>query len=284
MINIYNFTFTKSLISLFLVLFVTITALHGKEELSQFENELLSETLQFQLSTKSCPSDSEAIIMIDEYIRNIATDEIQSKLSEEAKIIIDNILVLAKYTCMYNININDLEAKKIILEQYEKVVSWNDRHEDSLNRWYVVTSGDLINSTMRFLPQAQAIKLGLQEKKNYDTLVEKYPAMCIASMNSALWYYFAPAIGGGNRKKAGELFNNAYNNAVSAYEKYYSAIFLSQFYYVSDKNKCEEYLAAAEKAFPDTEYIKFIKMLNKNGYSVLDYSNNKEKIDKKLGL
>lgn len=252
--------------------------------MTDYENQLLEKTLQQELLTRTCNSNEAAIKMLDEYMSEISLPKIQNQLSDEVKLIIDNLLVLTKYTYMYNIDMNSEESKNLIMKQYEKVVEWNEVHTDDLNKWYVVSYGDLVNSCMRFLPQSQAIKLGLQEKKDYDALVQKYPDMSVACMNSALWYYFAPGIGGGSQKKAGELFNQAYNCAKNDYEKYYSAIYLSQFYYNSDKVKCAEYLKLAEEVLPGTDYIKFIEMLNSKGYSVLDYSNNREKIDKKLGL
>ncbi len=268
----------------FFVILLSILPLFAKESMSDFENQLLEKTLQQELLTRSCDSNESAIQMLDDYILEIESPEIQNQLSDEVRLIIENLLVLSKYTYLYNIDMNSESAKELIMNQYEKVVEWNESHTDDLNKWYVVSYGDLINSCMRFLPQTQAIKLGLQEKKDYDALVEKYPEMSVACMNSALWYYFAPGIGGGSQKKAGELFNQAYSCASNDYEKYYSAVYLSQYYFNTDKTKCSEYLQAAENVLPGTSYINFIKMLNSKGYSVLDYSNNREKIDKKLGL
>ena len=138
---------------------------------------------------------------------------------------------------------------------------------------------------MQFLPRTDAIKYGLQEKKEYATVLENEPQMSLALINSALWYYFAPAVGGGSKSKAKTYFSDAFKHAASDYEKYYAAIYLSQFCFEQkDSAGAEQYLAEAEKVLPGTGYIAFIRELNGIGFSLYDYNNNssRAKVKRKL--
>ena len=138
---------------------------------------------------------------------------------------------------------------------------------------------------MQFIPQATAIKLGLKEKDEYDSVVEKNPSLAFGRINRALWYYFAPAIGGGSKTVAKADFEKAVECAASDYEKFYSRIYLSQVYY-DDGNlsDCKKLLEECDKILPGNVYTSFIRFLNDNKYSLLFYTNNREKVEKKLGL
>ena len=116
-------------------------------------------------------------------------------------------------------------------------------------------------------------------------VLEKAPKMAFAHMLSGFWYYYAPGIGGGSKKKARQFFSDALKYAANDYERYYGNINLSQMNF-EDKNKAEatRLLDEAEKILPRTRYIAFIRKINTLGYSLFDYNMNstREKLDERM--
>lgn len=270
---------------IFLLLIFAGNFVFAAEKFDAKAEKCVQEAYQKVLETRICKTPAEAIEKINQYQKTLSASADYASISEEAKLTVQNILIITKYSYMYDINMKDPEAKKLILAQYDKVIAWNEKNPDNQNPYYIVSSGDIINSSMVFLPQSTAIKYGLKEKDDYDALNKKSPLMSIGFINSGLWYYMAPGIGGGSKKKAAALFKSAYDNAKTNYEKFYSAIYMSQIAYSNkDQAACDKYLANAEAVLSGTNFIKFIKMLNTKGYSYFDYAEHKEKIDKKLGL
>ena len=83
--------------------------------------------------------------------------------------------------------------------------------------------------------------------------------------------------------KAREYFSRASECAANNYEKFYAYVYYSQFLYENNEMEtCEKYLKKAEELLPDNRWTPFIRKMNKKSYSVLDYSNNRDKIEKKI--
>lgn len=253
-------------------------------EFSDYEKNIIEQIQEFRFFTRAIQSADEAVSKIAEYRTSFLTADVRKNLSEEAELTADNLLILEQYNYMYEAAPKSPELEPFIKAQYEKIDAYNAAHEQAeCNPYYVLSSGDLINSTMQFLPQGTAIKLGLQEKKNYDAVVANYPDFAFGLINAALWYYFAPAIGGGSNTKAHSYFSRAVECASNNYEKFYASVYYSQFLFENnDSEACEKYLSQAESLLPNNRWTLLIRRMNKLSYSVLDYSNNREKIDRKL--
>lgn len=275
-----NFIFAFSAIFLLSVFQNQLSAL----DFSASENEMIQEIFSFRLFLRTLPDADSCIEKIHEF-KNQNEEKIHS-LSEEARLTCENMLASAENSCEYEKDMHSKNMEKILRPQYEKITKYSDgKSAEDLNPYFVLTSADLTNSMMQFLPRSSSIKIGLQEKKDYASVVEKNPKMSFALTLSAWWYYYAPAVGGGSTSKAFELFKSAQKNAVSSYDKYYSNINLSQFYFEKKNPElCEKYLSEAEKVLSGTRYVSFIKKINKAGYSIFDYNMNsrREKIDKKI--
>ena len=253
-------------------------------DFNDYEMDIIKQIQEFRFTTRSLKSADEAVKAVADFRKSFLTDEVRSKLGKEAEITADNLLVLEQYNYMYEKEMKSPELEPFIKPQYEKIDEWNNAHPaDQANPYYILSSGDLINSTMQFLPQGKAISLGLQEKKNYDMVVAKYPELAFGLINAALWYYFAPPIGGGSMTKARDYFSRAAKCASDNYEKFYAYVYYSQFLYENNEMEaCEKYLKMAEELLPDNRWTPFIRKMNAKSYSVLDYSNNREKIENKL--
>ena len=274
----------KSLYTLLISLLLLFPAF--STDFSPAEENLISEILDFRFNLRTFDSADACLDQFPSYEKSVYESETYKNASEEFSITVQNLLKTAKYNCLYEKNLKDPQLKDLMVGQYEKILAYNKNVDaQNRNKWYNVTSADIINSTMQFLPQSQAIKLGLEEKSIYDSMMETYPDFSYLFINSGLWYMFAPAIGGGSDQKALGFFQTALENAHSNYEKYYAAIYYSQLLFEKNKkDQCNALLAQAENLLPGKRYVKLIKLLNENDYSVFYYTNNREKVDKKLGL
>lgn len=274
----------KKILFTIFALFFSVNFIFAKENLSEKEQNFINQVLDFRFNLRSFETVEECIKNADDYIKSLAKNDDYINADEEFKLTIDNLVSVAKFNVIYEKDMNSPVLKELMMAQYEKVIAYNEKtNVDYRNKWYIVTAYDVINSTMQFLPQSNAIKYGLEEKDVYDAMMKKYPDFSYLFINTGLWYMFAPAIGGGSDVKAMDFFQNAINKATTNYEKYYANLYYSQLLF--DKKKYDDakkYLDAADKLLPGKRYIKFIKLLNENGYSVYYYTNNKEKVDKKL--
>ena len=262
-----------------LVLFQASAKAFGPEE-----NALIQKIFDFRLRLRTLDTEDECIEKIIEY-RNSLSDEMKT-FSEEAQITCTNMLSTAQYNCEYAKDMKSPNMEKILRSQYEKIIQFTraDKAADP-NPWFILTSADILNSMMQFLPQSESIKIGLQEKKDYADVIKKNPTMSFAYTLSGWWYYYAPAIGGGSKKLSKDFFMSALKYAKSDYDKFYGNINLAQFYF-EEKNtaECERLMEEAEKILSGTRYVKFLKSINEIGYSLFDYNMNsrRDKINQKL--
>ena len=262
-----------------LVLFQAPAKAFGPEE-----NALIQKIFDFRLRLRTLDTEDECIEKIIEY-RNSLSDEMKT-FSEEAQITCTNMLSTAQYNCEYAKDMKSPNMEKILRPQYEKIIQFTraDKASDP-NPWFILTSADILNSMMQFLPQSESIKIGLQEKKDYADVIKKNPTMSFDYTLSGWWYYYAPAIGGGSKKLSKDFFISALKYAKSDYDKFYGNINLAQFYF-EEKNtaECEKLMEEAEKILSGTRYVQFRKSIKAIGYSLFDYNMNsrRDKINQKL--
>lgn len=274
-------------LKLFILLFIaTISFSAFSFNFTDSENMMVQDIFNFRLSLRSLPDADTCILEIHEYKEKHR--ETISSFSEEARLTCENMLTTAEYNCEYEKDMHSPAMEKILRPQYDKITKYSQgKSAETLNPYFVLTSADITNSMMQFLPRSASITLGLKEKKDYASVVEKNPRMPFALTLSGWWYYYAPAVGGGSSSKSLEFFKAAQENASSDYDKYYCNINLGQFYFEKKKTDlCDKYMAEAEKILSGTRYIAFLKKINSLGYSLFDYNMNsrREKIDRKTGI
>lgn len=254
------------------------------KEFRSEENALVQKIFDFRLSLRTSDTEDECIEKIIAY-RTSISDEIKA-FSEEARLTCTNMLATAQYNCEYAKDMKSPNMEKILRPQYEKITQFTRANEGTdLNPWFILTSADVLNSMMQFLPQAESVKIGLQEKKDYADIIAKNPDMSFAYTLSGWWYYYAPAVGGGSKKLSKDFFIAALKHAKSGYDKFYGNINLAQFYF-EEKNtaECDRLMDEAEKILSGTRYVKFLRRINALGYSLFDYNMNsrRDKINRKL--
>lgn len=264
-----------------LCFFLCISTGFSAEILTETENSIIEKTLDFKLNLRALSTPDEAICEIDKYYSYIMTPDIQECVSDEVKLILDNMLVWEKYNYIYDKEIKSPLLEPLITSQYEKVKNWfSSNPKATHNKWLYCTAGDILSSTMQFLPVATAMKEGVTVKKYYDSALKQDPTMPVCLMNIGQWYFFAPAIAGGGKKKALEAFSKAVETAQNNYERYYATIYKSQL--LQETNEPTEALSLlqdADTVLPGTNYISSIMEMNNQGYSLYYYILNREKIE-----
>lgn len=207
-------------------------------------------------------------------------------MDEEILLSANNILTWEKYNALYEINPKNKELEPFLTAQYKKIRAYFKSHKgETHNKWLYVTAGDILSSSLQYLPLSSAMNEGLTIKKYYDKALENDPEFVFCLINIAQWYFHAPVISGGGKGKAMKAFLNAEKSAKSEAELYYAKLFLSQSYFEDGKKeKAAELLAEAEKLLPDSRTVKFYRFLNENGYYYFEYPEHREKINAKLGI
>ena len=71
-------------------------------------------------------------------------------------------MVTEKFYIMYEQDMNNPELKSIVMPQYEKNKVWFEKNKNnSPNKWFYLTMGDIITSCMQFMALPTAMAEGL---------------------------------------------------------------------------------------------------------------------------
>ena len=253
-------------------------------DFSDYEKKLLSEIYDMRARSRQEKDYLASQAFLEEYHKKIWSDEVQSKISDEAKLTFDNLLTLERWQYLWETDPQMDGLKPMIWSQYEKIIAWNESHPfDEQNACLKLSSFDLINSTMQYMKRGQMIKLGLQEKKVYDKLLETDPDNCVVYLNAGLFYYNVSEVLSGAKPKAKRIYIKAVETASNNYEKYFANIFIAQIF-LEEENMDEynKHIALAEQAIPKTPYMDFVKAVNEKGYTLYEYALHPAKIKKRV--
>lgn len=253
-------------------------------DFSDYEKKLLSEIYDMRARSRQEKDYLASQAFLEEYHKKIWSDEVQSKISDEAKLVFDNLLTLERWQYLWETDPQMDGLKPMIWSQYEKIIAWNESHPfDEQNAYLKLSSFDLINSTMQYMKRGQMIKLGLQEKKVYDKLLESDPDNCVVYLNAGQFYYNVSEVLSGAKPKAKRIYIKAVETASNNYEKYFANIFMAQMF-LEEENMDEynKHIALAEQAIPKTPYMDFVKAVNEKGYTLYEYALHPAKIKKRV--
>ena len=254
------------------------------DDFSDYEKKLLSEIYDMRAQSRQEKDYLASQAFLEEYHKKIWSDEVQSKISDEAKLTFDNLLTLERWQYLWETDPQMDGLKPMIWSQYEKIIAWNESHPfDEQNAYLKLSSFDLINSTMQYMKRGQMIKLGLQEKKVYDKLLETDPDNCVVYLNAGQFYYNVSEVLSGAKPKAKRIYIKAVETASNNYEKYFANIFIAQMF-LEEENMDEynKHIALAEQTIPKTPYMDFVKAVNEKGYTLYEYALHPAKIKKRV--
>lgn len=247
------------------------------------EEEVIEGIMAFRTSL-SVMEFANARAKVDEYRKRVLSAEECKTLSEQAQLVIDTFLVMETYNYIYEADPNDSRLKDLILPQMRKLEDFIKVHAESeINEWLYTVAGDVISCCLRFLPKAEAMKKGLVIKDYYLKALSIKSDCWYTLINTAQWFFQAPAIGGGSKDKARTYFEKAYAAAKTPSGKYYTSIMLSQSRYADDKkDEADSLLSKARNIIPESKFVKKIASINLIGHDYFYYVTHRDNIDKKL--
>lgn len=250
------------------------------DEWNQYENSVIQNILQIRLNSRLYKNYADALNYIQAEHQKFSEDAERNKICDEARITGDNLFVFEEFHYMWEINPEADATNSLILSQLDSVLKWNDSHPAAeRNDWYNLSAYDIINSSIPNLKMSKVMKLGLEGKKVYNMMLENGCEKGLLYINLGLWYYFAPAFGGGSKTKAAEYFSKATQTGRSDFERFFGFVYLSQVEFFSGKkNECETSLNAAEKILPGNSFTEFVRHVNVAGFSYIEYTDKRAKI------
>lgn len=258
----------------------------AKADLTDFESKIMTEITDFRWRLALLDDFEKVAVACDEFSSYVNSPEISANLDEEILLSANNILTWEKYNALYEINPKNKELEQFLTSQYKKIRAYFKVHKnEEHNKWLYVTAGDILSSSLQYLPLSTAMNEGLTIKKYYDKALANDPDFVFCLINIAQWYFHAPVISGGGKGKAMKAFLAAEKAAKSDAELYYAKLFLSQaFFEDGKKEKAEKLLSEAEKLLPGSRTVKFYRLLNENGYYYFEYPEHRARINAKLGI
>ena len=274
----------KTVKIIFAAAFVALCAPSFAGDFSAYEKTLLAEIYDMRARSRQEPDYLASQKFLEAYHQKILSDEVQSKISAEASLTFDNLLTLERWQYLWETDPKMKGLQEMITAQFNEIMAWNDTHPFAEQNVYLkLSSFDLINSTMQYMTRGQMIKLGLQEKKVYDKLLETDPDNCIVCLNTGLFYYNISEVLSGAKAKAKRIYERALQVASNNFEKYFANIFMAQML-LEEKdadgyNKC---IVDAESAIPNTPYMEFVKAVNAKGITLYEYALHPIKIKQKV--
>ena len=233
----------------------------------------------------TCLSPADALSSSMKYRTDILDYAAKSNFSEQAILIIDNMMSTEVHTHLYEIDMKNPEIKPNINSRIKKAVEWINIHknESGVSAYAYYTTADIISCGLSFMSLSEIISYGLRIRDYYLKAVEIDPTASLAYSGLAQWYYHAPSLSGGSTKKAYTNFELSYKYASLKGEKFLANIYMSQSCFDQKKyNDAVKYLADADEILPGSRIVSYIKKLNDAGFSYFYYIVNREEVEKKL--
>ncbi|MCQ2596916.1 MAG: hypothetical protein MJ181_03630 [Treponema sp.] len=264
---------------LIFLLMISSLALFAQAGTSESFNNLIQNFFELRMNNSVFDSkkESEKILSrINEF--EASTKSQVEKLTEEERLVVESYIVNEKFGVIYEDKSKRDSLKEMMKTHFDKMEKFCAGKENSdLSSWFLVSRGDVTSCYMVFSAK-DVMKYGMAVKPMYETAIEKDPDFFLPYMNLSQWYYYAPGIAGGSKKKGVSLCKEAYELSKTVPEKYYTSIFYSQMLFENkQKDEAAKILLEAEKCFPESTMVKIIKEQNAKGKSLFEY--NKEKSD-----
>lgn len=198
---------------------------------------------------------------------------------EQERIIIENFIIMEKYNYLYQKPGQAKVQHEILGKQLKLIEQFLTTFDKSnLNEYFYCTQADITSCYMGF-SVSDVLKYGKTVKPLYEQALKINPTFSYALSNIGQWYYFAPGIVGGSKKKALMYFELSVKNAKTPSQKYFSNIFYSQLLF--ENKEFEKSSASLQEAFnisPNSKYLAKIKSLNQQGTSLYEYNAKKSSL------
>lgn len=263
----------KKFLFAFYIIFCFFTVnLAAQNTLSATATKVINEFMNMKMNMGKYSDYKDCLSGIENfYQKNVVPAK--NDLSKQEITILDNLYHTEK-AGYYKLGTDADKAKseKDLLAQLNANSAFISKNLKDYNPWLLVTSANVIGCYMFYHPVKVALKYGMIQKDYYEACYSQAPDFAYGTTHLAQWYFFAPGMYGGSKKKAEELFLKAIKTSATNPERYFTNVFISQFYYeINKKDLCTQYLNKAETYMPGSEYIKRIRKMNSDGYTLFHY-------------
>lgn len=269
----------KRIIVFSLFVFLSAAGCFAKE-LSEKDLELVHRSLDLVLKAADYTKLNDKLLCLQNGAVKLQP-EIDSKISEEAKLICNSII-----TCE---EINEREAdrqlkegkkkknkniesddKTTIMNLYNEFLEFEQTHEDLSSHFYF-HKREAINTAMLFMGTMEQLKYVSSLINDYKKIAEMNPDYSENLMYLGSVYYLAPAIFGGNKKLGEEMLFHALETAKCKSEKVYALMAYSQVLFDKGrKEEAKELMKQAEQAAPGNQIVGLFIRMNDAGYSIMN--------------
>ena len=262
----------KKIVSLFFVL--SLTGGLFAANISTAAQNKIDEILMIRMNNTACSTPQEALAKVEVFEKQF--EGLKTSFTQEENLIVENFILIEKYNCLSKMGTSSkilremMKAQKEVLEAYFK-----KSPRKQANKWLVCTYGDVLANFMAF-SVGDVLKCGLTVKDCYDSVIEEDPNFSYGLTDAAQWYYWAPVINGGSKKKAGQYFERALASARNNGEKFFAELFYSQLLFETKQpDQSSIHLDKAGKLCPGSKTVEEVKILNAKGKSL--FADSKEK-------
>lgn len=202
-----------------------------------------------------------------------------SVLSEIENLVLENFIIMEKYNYLYEKPGQAKVQHEILGNQLKKIESFVENNQIN-DAYFFCTQADITSCYMGY-SVGDVLKYGTSVRPLYEKALECNSNLSYALTNIGQWYYFAPGIVGGSKKKTLSYFEKARECAVTDSQKYFADIFLSQLLFEKKEfERCNSLLSEAESVCPNSNYLKKIRSANQQGLSLFEYNRKKSSLDK----
>lgn len=256
----------KKLLLFLITLLFLVSSITAQTKLSAEGNKYLESFLNLRMElTKYHDDKPKAVKELESFNSKLPLE----KLSEQEKMILENGIVSEIFGYVYEDKSYDASMKKKLTSLIEKSEKYIKDNPGNINEWLYITTADCFSSYMAYSPVSGAVKYGLKIKKYYEDALALNGENSYCLTHYSQWFYWAPGINGGSKKKTKSHLEKALSCADSKSDKFYAEIYYSQTCYdLGDKTSAATHLQKAKSIYPESKLIVELEEFNRKGYSI----------------
>lgn len=271
-----NFKKSKKIILSTVLFIFSIFTLNAQTQISTIALKHLDNFWHKSVELTSYRSNSAKVIDELEKFKNTYPYD---SFSTQEKLIFDTFYIIEYYNCVFENKSYDASMKKSLMSQIEKNEAFIKQNKGNVSCWLYLLTSDCLSCYMAYSPISGALKYGLKVKDYFEECLKIEPKNSIGLTHYAQWFYWAPAINGGSKKKAKNYLQSACENAKTEAEKFYANLYYSQILFdLGEKDAASVSFSKSKAICPKSELVLEIENANKRGLSFFEYS--REKSDK----
>ncbi|MBO4320889.1 MAG: hypothetical protein J5857_10530 [Treponema sp.] len=236
---------------------------------------LLDELMDLKVELFANKSAKDSLARLESWEKGI--QEKFNSLNEVDQMVLTNMIDCEKYNYKSQIPGTKKELNTLLSAQAKKCKTFYDAHKnEKMDAWIPLSCGSAIAVYMALEPLKTAFSYGYPTRDMFQKAVDIDPNFSHALRNLAQWYYYCPGFLGGSKKKAKELFKQAYNASKCRDDKFENSILLAQLAF-DDKDTAtrDKYMAEARSYSANNAYLDFVDKVNGSGESIFKYHGHK---------